>query len=282
VLIYPEIGMDPMTAKLANLRLAPVQATTWGHPETSGLPTIDYYFSAADFEPEEAKDNYTEELVLLPNLGCCYSPLQLNPCDLSLRELGIDTTVPLLICPGTPFKYAPQHDRVYVEIARRLGRCQFIFFGYRHKGFSDQLTQRLVDAFTDAGLDFHRFGIVVPWLKPTEFHSLMRQADVYLDTIGFSGFNTAMQAVECGLPIVAKDGRFMRGRFASGILRRLGVTELIARSGQEYVDLAVQLAQNRTLRLGLRDRISESRQAVFNDVAPIRALEEFLATVANR
>ncbi len=55
VLIYPEIGMDPMTAKLACLRLAPVQVTTWGHPETSGLPTIDYYMSAAEFEPGGAR-----------------------------------------------------------------------------------------------------------------------------------------------------------------------------------------------------------------------------------
>ena len=282
VLIYPEIGIDPMTAKLANLRLAPVQVTTWGHPETSGLPTIDYYISAAEFEPKEAKDNYTEQLVLLPNLGCCYSPLQTDPCDLSLGEFGIDTDLPLLICPGTPFKYSPQHDWVFVEVARRLGRCQLIFFRYAREGLSNQLTQRLVAAFSQAGLDFHRSAVVVPWLKRREFYSLMRQADVFLDTIGFSGFNTAMQAVECGLPIVTKDGRFMRGRFASGILRRLGVTESIAHSVQEYVDLAVQLAQNDTLRLGLRDRMNESRHVAFNDVAPIRALEEFLARVANR
>src|SRR6185503_2599429 len=41
VLIYPEVGMDPTTARLAALRLAPLQAASWGHPETSGLPTID-------------------------------------------------------------------------------------------------------------------------------------------------------------------------------------------------------------------------------------------------
>jgi len=44
VILYPEIGMDPTTFKLASLRLAPVQATTWGHPHTTGLPTIDILF----------------------------------------------------------------------------------------------------------------------------------------------------------------------------------------------------------------------------------------------
>src|SRR6266704_3221669 len=66
VLIYPGIGMDPITVKLASLRLAPVQVAAWGHPETTGLPTIDYYLSAEDLEPPGAQGNYTEELVTLP------------------------------------------------------------------------------------------------------------------------------------------------------------------------------------------------------------------------
>ena len=75
VLIYPEIGMDPLTAKLASMRLARVQAATWGHPETTGLPTIDHYLSAEALEPPNASANYTEQLVALPHLGVCYEPL---------------------------------------------------------------------------------------------------------------------------------------------------------------------------------------------------------------
>ena len=43
VLIYPEVGMDAFTARLAAQRLAPVQCTSWGHPITSGFPSLDYY-----------------------------------------------------------------------------------------------------------------------------------------------------------------------------------------------------------------------------------------------
>jgi hypothetical protein len=50
----------------------------------------------------------------------------------------------------------------------------------------------------------------------------MKQARLYLDTIGFSGFNTAMLAVECGLPVVTREGRFMRGRLASGHSKAYG------------------------------------------------------------
>src|SRR5581483_3102990 len=77
ILLYPGIGLDPMTLKLASLRLAPVQINSWGHADTSGLPTIDYYVSAACFEPEEAQAYYSERLVLLPNLGNRLQPLNL-------------------------------------------------------------------------------------------------------------------------------------------------------------------------------------------------------------
>lgn len=276
ILIFPEIGMDPMTAKLANLRLAPVQATTWGHPETSGLPTMDYYISGADFEPSDAAENYTEQLMLLPNLSCYYRALEIPNEQLALEGLGIDAKSPLFICPGTPFKYAPEHDSIYVAIAKRLGHCQFLFFKYPVGSLFRQLMNRLDGAFSSAGLNFSAYAVEIPWLSKPQFNSLLRQADVYLDTIGFSGFNTAMQAIECGLPVVSKDGRFLRGRLASGILKRLDMRETIVESDEEYVELVVRLAQDPGVRRALRERIARSRSVLFDDVAPIRALEEFL------
>jgi len=279
VLIYPEIGMDPLTARLANLRLAPIQAATWGHPETTGLPTIDYYLSAEGFEPRGAEGNYLENLVKLPNLGCCYLPLDVPSEELNFEALGIDWRSPVLICPGTPFKYAPQHDWVFPEIARRLGWCQFVFFTSRVSQMSEFLYQRLSDSFARAGMRYEEFVVSIPWQPLPAFFDIMRRADVYLDTIGFSGFNTAMQAIECGLPIVAREGRFMRGRFASGILKQLGLSELVASSEEEYVDIAVRLVQDLEYHQRIRHDIVESRHVLFDDGVPIRALEEFLMGV---
>ena len=67
-IIYPEIGIDPTAAQLAKLRLAPVQCTAWGHPTTSGYPTIDYFLTAERMEPVDGAQHYTEKLVPLPNL----------------------------------------------------------------------------------------------------------------------------------------------------------------------------------------------------------------------
>ena len=277
VLLYPEIGMDPMTTKLASLRLAPLQLASWGHPQTTGLPTIDYYLSAADFEPSDATSHYTEKLVSLPGLGCAYQRLGTTPGEVETCALGIKAEVPLLLCPGVPFKYAPQFDQVFVDIARRLGQCQFVFFvSPDTETLSDLLKERLNAVFRDGGLDFSDYAVFTSWMDRNQFYGLMEQADVYLDTIGFSGFNSAMQAIECGLPIVTREGRFMRGRLASGLLKRIGLAELVAPTQEEYVNLVVQLAQNRNLNLAIRKHMAVARDVLFDDVAPIRTLEQFL------
>jgi predicted O-linked N-acetylglucosamine transferase (SPINDLY family) len=276
VLIYPEIGMDIMTTKLASLRLATVQVTAWGHPETSGLPTMDYYLSAECFEPLNAQSNYTEKLVSLPNLGCCYQPETVKSSTTDLTRLGINPNSPILLSPGVPYKYAPQHDHVFVDIARKLGSCQLIFFTHTKRELSAKFQQRLVLAFANAGLNFDDFCVFIPWQGKPEFYGLMHRADVFLDTIGFSGFNTAMQAMECGLPLVTLEGRFMRGRLASGILRRMNLTELITDSNAAYVDLAVKLVQDAEYRHDIRTRIAASRAILFDDRLPVYALETFL------
>ena len=281
VLIYPEVGIDPMTVRLASLRLAPVQATTWGHPETSGLPTIDYYLSAEDLEPPEADAYYTERLVRLPRLGCRFRRMATVPVKPDLAPLFPEARAPLLVCPGVPFKYAARHDWVFPAIAQRLGRCRFVFFTHRTRVLSEKLEQRLRGVFESQGLDFSRYVAFLPWQPVPQFAGWLREADVFLDTIGFSGFNTALHAVEAGLPIVTREGRFLRGRLASGILKRLGVAELVVPTEEAYVELAVRLAREPAYRRAITAKMEAGRDGLYDDAAPVRALEEFLVRAAS-
>ncbi|MGH8697068.1 MAG: hypothetical protein ACREVS_11360, partial [Burkholderiales bacterium] len=158
--------------------------------------------------------------------------------------------------------------------------CQLVFFAHLPKPLSARLRQRLRTAFARARVDFDEHAVFIPWQPRPAFHGLLTRADVYLDTIGFSGFNTAMQAVQCGLPIVAREGRFMRGRFASGILKRMGLRELVAESEEDYVALTVKLVQDAGYRQSVRTRLEGSRPVLFEDLAPIGALEDFLLATA--
>ena len=287
VLLYPELGMDSLTPKLASLRLAPVQVASWGHPETTGLSTIDHYLSAERFEDERSPANYREALVTLPGLGCCVAPASVRPAEeaatLSLGELGVSAGSTLFICGGTPFKYTPEHDGALARIARAVPSAQFLFFQTRLAGpLSVKLMERLARTFTQAGLDPARHLVLAPWLDRGRFLGAMALADVFLDTAGFSGFNTVMQAVESGLPVATQRGNFMRGRFGSAILEHLDLEDLVAEGEQAWVSLAVRLATDTALAADVRARMAATRGRLYEDKAPIRALERHMLQWTSR
>jgi predicted O-linked N-acetylglucosamine transferase (SPINDLY family) len=273
--IFPEVGINRNCLALASLRLAPRQFAAWGHPETTGLPTIDAFLSADAFEPAQADDHYSERLVRLPNLGVYYRPYGIDPAPLDLESLGIEPEGCVFVCPGAPFKYRPEDDAVLVEIARRVGRCSFVFFTYERHILSESLRARLSTAFAAAGLASSML-VFIPWQPRAAFLGLLRQADVYLDTIGFSGFNTLMHAVETGLPCVTYDGRFMRGRLGSGILRRLQLDELIATDKAAYIGMAVRLSEDPAYRAHISQRLRTAAPLAYEDLDAVQALERVL------
>ncbi|HWS65287.1 MAG TPA: tetratricopeptide repeat protein [Steroidobacteraceae bacterium] len=301
VLIYPEIGMDALTTQLASVRLAPVQAAAWGHAETSGLPTMDFYISADGLEPVNAQENYSERLVRLPNLGVCVEPLAPSITVPDLRPLGLPDDEPLLLCPGTPFKYSPVHDHVWARIAkglradsgrrgwariagrlRRRSRGRLVFFRSGNKSMDELLAQRLRRAFDREQVDFDAHVCLVPYLDRPRFFGLMQHAALMLDTVGFSGFNNALQAIETGLPVLANEGDFMRGRLASGIMRRMDLPELVASTNEDFIRTAIRLASDASACRELRVKIAERRGILFRDVEPVRALERFLIEAVGR
>jgi predicted O-linked N-acetylglucosamine transferase (SPINDLY family) len=284
VLIYPEIGMHPLTTRLAAMRLARVQAVAWGQPLTTGLPTIDLFLSGQAFEPgASAAAHYSERLVALPRLGVCVQALEPVAVAPDLSSLGLRADEPLLLCPGTPFKYTPQGDAPLVAIAQRLqarGAGRLVFFRSPRPAMSAQVERRMRKAFAQSGVDYDRTVAWIPTLDRGRFFGLMQHATGLLDTLGFSGFNTALQGLECGLPVVAFEGEFMRGRLASGPLRQLGLGELVAGSSAEFVDIALRLVEDDAWRLRMKQEIAQRRTALFDDRGAVRALEDALFAAA--
>ena len=74
----------------------------------------------------------------------------------------------------------------------------------------------------------------------------------------------------------------MRGRLASGILKRMGLSELVATSEEDYIAIAVRLAQDAECRRRTRERIVETRHILHDDPAPVRTLEEFLINASRQ
>jgi protein O-GlcNAc transferase len=281
VLIYPEVGMNTMSTRLAAQRLARVQCNSWGHPDTSGFPTLDYYLSSDLMEPPNGQEHYTERLIRLPNLSIYYEPMDVQPAKLSRADLGLRPSATVYWCGQSLFKYLPQFDHVFPRIAREAGDCQFAFIQYDQGTYvNDLFRQRLERAFSTAGLRSADHCVLLPRLTTRRFFAAVGHCDAVLDSIEWAGCNSTLEGLHHGLPIVTLAGTLMRGRHGSAILRMLGVEETIAASIDNYVSMAVRLARDPDWRMALRKKMSENKHRLYRDTACITALEDFLERAA--
>lgn len=283
ILIFPELGMEPITLKLSCLKLAPIQATSWGHPETSGMPTIDYHLSSDLMEPENAQKHYTERLVKLPNLGIHYTPLDIPLKKLNKTDIGLENDEIMFWCCQTLQKYLPQHDDVFPRIVLEVTKAKFVFIEYRKSQYvTEVFRQRLSHAFEKFGLDYRDYCIFLPYLDGSTYAGVSAIADLFLDSIGWSGCNTTIEAVACNVPIVTWPGDLMRGRHTLAILKMMGIEATIAASKDDYVKIAVRLGQDCQYRQFISQQIAENKYKLYGDLKPIRALEDFLLNAVNK
>lgn len=276
VLFHVEFGMDPMGIQLGCLRLAPIQITSWGHPVTSGLETIDYFLSSELMEPERAQDDYTEQLVLLPNLSMHYRLPSVDPSPLTRADMGLPQDGIMYWCCQSLFKYMPRHDDVFPRIARKLDKAFFVFLAGHGGEAKELLRKRLAASFAKLGLDMDAHCYFLPRLPKPDFAAVTAMADVFLDSIDWSGCNSTMEAIGVDRPIVTLPGNFMRGRHTSAFLKMMDMQEWIADSKDHFIEMAVRLGRDESLRKSASDRIRRRKERLYRDKLPVRALEEFL------
>jgi predicted O-linked N-acetylglucosamine transferase (SPINDLY family) len=284
VLIYPEIGMDAVAVALAAQRLAAVQCNSWGHPDTSGLPTLDYYLSSDLMEPPDGQDHYTERLIRLPNLSVYCEPIESPPIQIARRDLGLRSSATACWCGQSLFKYLPQFDDVFPRIARAAGDCQFVFIEDVMKSarITEFFRQRLNRAFTAFGLRADAYCLFLPRMDQQKFIAATGQCDVFLDSIGWSGCNSMLESLPHDLPIVTMPGSLMRGRHGMAILKIMGVTDTIVETINDYVSTAVRLARDVPWRSALKAKIAAGKHRLYYDKACISELEQFLDRVGRR
>jgi predicted O-linked N-acetylglucosamine transferase (SPINDLY family) len=284
VLIYPEVGIDPMAVQLAAQRLAPVQCNSWGQPVTSGMPTMDYFLSSDLMEPEGAEGFYTEELIRLPGLSIHYNEQrETYPRAMARARHGVRPGSIAFWCGQSLFKFLPRHDDVFPRIAREAGDCQFLFIRFRHGDAVTRLFQeRMERAFAAHGLRAQDHCIMLPYMGRSDFVASYAASDIFLDSISWSGCNTMLESLSHALPIVTMAGSFMRGRHGAAVLHQLGMPELVCKTVDQYCALAIRLARDTKPREAFRLRISESKRLLYNDPAPVAALGEFLTEAVRR
>ena len=241
VIFYPEVGMDPATSALAALRLAPLQIAAWGHPVTTGLPTMDLFLSGELLEGSEAEQHYREKLIRLPGTGVC-TQMVARTAQRWAGPQRAGNIVRFALCQQ-PIKFDPADDVLLPRIAKAVGPCEFwLVTPEKLNWAAARLRDRLAAAFRAAGLDPDAYLRVTPWLPREQFIGFLDEMDIYLDCPAFSGYTTAWQAIHRGVPIITSEGRYLRQRLAAALLRQIGREDQIAVSHDGYVEIALRLA----------------------------------------
>jgi protein O-GlcNAc transferase len=276
VLVFLDVCFDPITTQLASLRLAPVQCAAWDQPITTGLSTVDYFISSAVAEPDNAPEYYTEKLLLLPGIGVNYLKPVIPSALLTKtrRDFQLRDDAVVYLCTQYAYKYLPNQDRLFAQIAKQVPSAQFVFLTENNFIAAD-LWRRLDGAFSAANLDAQDYCVLLPAVERFDYWNLSLLGDVFLDSIGWSGGVSTFEGIACGLPIVTLPGMFMRGRQSYAILKELGVTDTVAHNAGEYVEIAVRLGMDRPWRDDIIQRMADNYSSVYSDTRCVRALEDF-------
>jgi protein O-GlcNAc transferase len=242
---------------------------------------MDFFLSSDLMEPPDADDHYSEKLIRLPNLSYYYEPFDDPLPPLRREEIGLRPAAIVFWCGRSLYTYLPEFDQVFARIAKAVPNSQFAFIEY-HKGtyLTGQFRERLDRTFAKLGLQYKEHCLFLRRLSQPEFSAAAGLCDIVLDSIGWSGANSTMESLPHSLPVVTMPGPMMRGRHAPAILTMIGVTETIAATPDEYVQIATRLALEQDWRAAIREKMRENSHRAYRDMECIRALEEFLDRAA--
>lgn len=272
-LIYLDIGQEPISQALASLRLARVQLTTWGHPVTSGLPTIDAFLSSDLAEPADADRHYREPLLRLPGLAASYAfvepRMSVLPADLRKTDGRVR-----LLCLQNGAKLLPEHDAMFARVLTDLPDAELLLTSGMKQAALTALQTRLQRTLGGERMARVR---VLGFLDYDRYAALLASADLVLDSWHWSGGLTSFDALSMGVPIVTWPGELMRGRQTYAMLKLLGVEELIATDRDDYRARVVSLARDASARAGIRARLLAHRTRLYAFDEAARALSTALS-----
>ncbi|MGD0771023.1 MAG: tetratricopeptide repeat protein [Tepidisphaeraceae bacterium] len=215
---------------------APVQVTFAGYPGTTGLDAIDYRLTDPFLDPPgHGNSLYSEKSIRLAHSFWCYDPVAMHPAD----ELPV-APLPALAAGGVTFgclnNFRKVNERVlelWSIVLRAIPESRLILLAPRGNS-----RRRVLDR-----LDFSRVEFVdrqdrAAYLKTCD------RIDIGLDTFPYNGHATSLDCLWMGVPVVTLIGRTVVGRAGLSQLTNLGLTELIAQTPEQYVQIAVELAKD--------------------------------------
>ena len=292
VLLFLDLTMSQMATTLAMSRLARIQATSHGHPTTSGIDgsVMHYYISWGAAELPSAAEHYTERLALLPAnamhqylahraLNGTSSQDGMRFSHLVREDFASD--VPSdghwYLCMQKPFKRQPEFDGMLKAILDLDPHARLLLHDLESAPARSLYRARL----RKAGLDLARVHLV-PVQPHHRLMALYVLADVVLDSFPASGCTTTREALEVGAPVVTLPAKYLGSRWSLAYYTIMGVEGLVATDAADYARIAVDVACNVSTRNRARESIKANVHKLFHQHAAVTNWQAILHQIATK
>ncbi len=261
ILVYCDIGMSAESVILAHTRLAPVQINTWGHSVTSGISTIDHYFSSSLYELPDAQKHYSEKLVPMDSMCTSYFQIQYRKEEFEMRKkYNLPDDKYILFCMQNSFKI----NIGFIELLKKIYDHEpNIIVLLLDSNLNENYHKFLKEKF---GEDFYNNCLTFVKQKSTDiYHNLIYLSDLLLDTHPFGGCNTSLEGFTYKKIIITKPSEYLAGRFTYGFYKKIGITEPIAYTDEDYCDKVLYYLHNKEARKKLEKKIFTRSSSLFAD-----------------
>ncbi|MBK8284548.1 MAG: hypothetical protein IPK97_06480 [Ahniella sp.] len=270
ILIYTDLGMEPLSTALASIRHARRQYATWAHPMGSGLETIDGFLSSDLAEPADAQSHYREKLIRLPGLASSYRFPIANP---EPAAIPADTATRHIACLQIGYKLTPDQDSTWSALLDLDPNLHLHLTPNLLPEGVEQIRRRIgasVGPDRAARIEWHD---VMPF---NEYVAHIRRMLVIVDTEHFSGGLTHADALSLGVPVVTIEGNSLRSRQTAAMLRLLDLPELICGDRAALVTTVQRLLVDTAWHESIRARLHANRSRLIGHADAARALNILL------
>jgi predicted O-linked N-acetylglucosamine transferase (SPINDLY family) len=234
---------------------APVQVTMLGPPTTTGLGTIDYRLTDPYLDPPGITDgDYTERSTRLPHCFWSYQEPEGTPPvgELPALKNGFVTFGCLNQFSKVTRPALELWSRVLQGVpgSRLVIQCQ-----------AGSHREAVYTLFEAVGIARDRIELAASAPRLEYFHRF-HALDLGLDPFPYNGHTSTLDSLWMGVPVITLAGRTAVGRGGTSILSNVGLHQLIARTPDQYVDIALDSARDparlASLRSNLRPRLQSS------------------------
>jgi predicted O-linked N-acetylglucosamine transferase (SPINDLY family) len=220
-------------------RPAPVQVSWIGYPHSTGLRQMDYYISDRICNPPETGDSlYSESLIRLPRVFCCYLPPVVFP---QVAPLPFSSNGQITFgCFNSFSKINQALFETWVRILKAIPGSRLYLKSAPLSG--DGVKLKVLETFEKSGIVAERITLK-PFAESPEQHlAQYADIDIALDTYPYNGTTTTCESLWMGVPLISLAGDRHLSRVGASFLQAVGLPELVADSPDEYVEKAVNLA----------------------------------------